>query len=188
MVLKMPADPGRLMNRLYAKRTKMRRVTDPTQLQKLRGADRTGSHQDFAADPRNHILSVAPVGDSPCAPALEANPADMSPGHNREVAAAHRRPQKGNRAGAAHAAPCRRQIGTDANPLTWRFFSLRKLALRADIAKVGSQRMMIGACVRYRQTRRAAAGSLGFDPVERRLDRGIVPTLIAGFGPVVVIA
>ena len=48
------------MNQLYAKRTKMRRVTDPTQLQKLRGADRTGSHQDFAADPRNHTLSVAP--------------------------------------------------------------------------------------------------------------------------------
>ena len=134
----------------------------------------------FRSRPRNHILSVAlwvtVLARRPSRPILQTGP-----GHNREVAAAHRRPQKGDRAGAAHSAPCRR-----------RDRDRRQLPPVAVL-----QPAQAGPARRYRESRQPADDDRRLCPIPsdpasrcrqpgfrscRTPRRGIVPTLIAGFG------
>ena len=48
--------------------------------------------------------------------------------------------------------------------------------------------MMVRTGVRYREARPATVRFLRFDPVKGGCDPGIIPAVIAGIGPIVIIA
>ena len=164
-------------------------VTHAAELQDLGRSHGAGREDDLGAGADLVILSVPAVADAPRALSLEGNPADMRAGHHCQIAPPHRRAQERLGAGTALAVAGRRQIGRDPGSLAGRRVADWQLALAADLQKVASHGMKIGAVVGDRQMRCARVIlRRRLQLLEMRRHIRIGPAVIAGRRPVVIVA